>query len=123
MKIKQKIAVIMVVLFLVPLIMFGATYFISQQQKADGLVINLAGRQRMLSQKMSKECLAFTHLTMMKDQQAADKVKKDLQNTVAVFNTTLIALINSGEAPLTMNLDGAKAYLPRANGRAAMQLN
>ncbi len=38
---------------------FLATLYVSQKQKNDGLLINLAGRQRMLSQKMSKELLHF----------------------------------------------------------------
>ncbi len=39
--------------------MFLATWYTTSAQKADGLVINLAGRQRMLSQKMSKELFLF----------------------------------------------------------------
>ena len=46
------------VLFLVVLLMFGATWSITSQQKADGLIINLAGRQRMLSQRLAKYALA-----------------------------------------------------------------
>ncbi len=35
----------------------GVTYWVTNGQKADGLVINLAGRQRMLTQKFNKEFL------------------------------------------------------------------
>ncbi len=37
----------------------GSTLWVSQSQKVDGLVINLAGRQRMLTQKMTKATLGY----------------------------------------------------------------
>ena len=39
------------------LLSIGVTSYILNTQKADGLQINLAGRQRMLSQRMTKEAL------------------------------------------------------------------
>jgi len=122
MKIKQKITMVMVLFFLVPLIMFGATYVISQQQQADGLVINLAGRQRMLSQKITKDALAFLQLKQGEDTSGALDVKKSLENTMAVFDLTLKALMNSGQAPISLDLNGKKATLPAAEGDAAKQL-
>ena len=37
---------------------FLATQIVTSQQKSDGLVINIAGRQRALSQKMTKEAFS-----------------------------------------------------------------
>lgn len=37
------------------------------QQKDDGLVINIAGRQRMLTQKLTKEFLLMTQAATQKD--------------------------------------------------------
>jgi len=41
------------------IIMLLDVYYVTNQQKDDGLVINLAGRQRMLTQKMTKEILVY----------------------------------------------------------------
>jgi methyl-accepting chemotaxis protein len=38
-------------------------------QKADGLFINLTGRQRMLSQKMSKEIVLYASITDAKQKE------------------------------------------------------
>ena len=62
-----------------------ATFFTVTDQEKDAVVINLAGRQRMLSQKMSKETLAFSQNII----QAAV-----LKETAALFNKTLNGLIN-----------------------------
>jgi len=113
----------MVGFFLVPLIMFAATYFSSQQQKADGLVINLAGRQRMLTQKVSKESLTLIRQLEAGDLKMSALTRKALLNTTEVFDTTLKALINSGPAPLTLKLNGARAMLPAATGNAVVQLS
>ena len=121
-KISQKIAGMMLVFFIVPLIMFGVTIFISDKQADDGLVINLAGRQRMLSQRMSKESMTLIHQAMVNDSEAADKTQKSLINTIAVFDITLNALMNSGTVPLSLDLSGAKADLPAASKEARNQL-
>jgi methyl-accepting chemotaxis protein len=120
-KINQKMGLMMVVFFLIPLFMFSATFYTTQGQKNDSLIINLAGRQRMLSQKMSKESLTFLHQTMMKDQ-AALETKKSLLNTITVFELTLNGLIDSGQVPLSLNLEGEKKIVPATTGEAARQL-
>jgi methyl-accepting chemotaxis protein len=122
-KISQKIAGMMLVFFIVPLIMFGVTIFISDKQADDGLVINLAGRQRMLSQRMSKESMTLIHQAMVNDSEAADKTQKSLINTMTVFDITLQSLINSGQVPLSLDLTGTKANLPGATGEAVKQLH
>ena len=82
------------VLFL--LIIYLSTLYITNLQKADALVINLAGRQRMLTQKMTKELLIYERT---KD----EKMKESLLNTMRVFDTTLKALKDGGEAPFDLN--------------------
>lgn len=62
-----------------------ATFFTVTDQEKDAVVINLTGRQRMLSQKMSKETLAFSQNIV----QAAV-----LKETAVLFNKTLNGLIN-----------------------------
>ncbi len=67
-----------------------------------GIVINLSGKQRMLSQKMSKEMLLIA-----KGVDAAGN-KENLKKTAALFDKTLKGLIH-GEADLKL----AKAQNPK----------
>ena len=62
----------------------------TSKQKADSVVINLAGKQRMLSQKMTKEALAVTQGT---------EQNTTLKKTAALFDKTLKGLLN-GDAEL-----------------------
>ncbi len=55
MKIRHKLGVTSLGLTLIIIAMFLATWLVNRQQMNDGLIINLAGRQRMLSQKFTKE--------------------------------------------------------------------
>lgn len=75
----------------------AATFLLLGQQEADGLVVNLAGRQRMLSQRMTKEALLL--------QSGGEVTPDQLRNTAKVFDATLTALADGGDAPanLTMN--------------------
>jgi methyl-accepting chemotaxis protein len=99
--------------------MFLFTWYTTSSQKADGLVINLAGRQRMLTQKMSKEVLLFVAET---DTEKKAVLATVVSNTMNVFEITLSALIDSGKAPLTLNLEGDYAECPKAVEPAAAQL-
>ena len=66
---------------------------IQEKQDHDSAVINLAGRQRMLCQKMTKEILLFTQ---------GDCTAENILKTVDVFNQTLRALTYGGKAPLDL---------------------
>ncbi len=66
--------------------------FISKQ-KGDAVVINLAGKQRMLTQKMSKEAFSLNR---------GSGRKEDLQKTINLFDKTLKGLI-SGDEDLKLN--------------------
>ncbi|MBX2798511.1 MAG: type IV pili methyl-accepting chemotaxis transducer N-terminal domain-containing protein [Myxococcales bacterium] len=78
---------------------FAATGYISSQQADDGLVINLAGRQRMLSQKMSKEILQFNAFARAQNAADVSKMEDQVRATMGVFDTTLSALKDGGRAP------------------------
>ncbi len=74
---------------------FLVTMGILESQKDDGLLVNLAGRQRMLSQRMTKEFFAYLV--------TGDGALKDkLQQSVQVFDATMKALSRGGMAPLDM---------------------
>ncbi len=81
----------------------AVTFVALQTQHTDALVINLAGRQRMLIQRMTLEVLGT--------QIGANRVyREDLHNTAhAYFEATLTALINGGPAIYT---DGVTVTLP-----------
>lgn len=69
---------------------------------SDALYINLAGRQRMLSQKLSKEVLLYT---IAPSAAGRDQV----ESTAELFDRTHNALIRGGSVPLGPNLVLASA--------------
>ena len=78
------------IFFITILVLFTATtititFLTLDKQKSDGVIINLAGKQRMLSQKMTKEALLM--LTSNFD-------KKNIEETIKLFDITLTGLIN-----------------------------
>jgi methyl-accepting chemotaxis protein len=102
MKIKYKLCLATLGLSLIIVIMFLITWFVLDKQKDDALVINLAGRQRMLSQKMTKEILL---LQMARQQKQDDSlIVEGIKNTAQIFDKTLTALKESGPAPLKLDL-------------------
>jgi methyl-accepting chemotaxis protein len=120
MAIRYKLGLIVAGLSFIILSMFLITWYTTSAQKADGLVINLAGRQRMLSQKMSKELFSFSAATGAEEK---EKFKSDAENTIKIFDITLSALADSGKAPLSLDLQGAYATCPKAAEPAFSQLN
>src|SRR3990172_4314625 len=76
---------------LLVLVSVGAMMWGSETQRQDALLINLAGRQRMLTQQMAR--LAF------EAGEGEDVTNAALQETEQTFNQTLRALRDGGEAP------------------------
>ena len=99
---------------------FATTWIISQNLRQEGLVINIAGRQRMLTQKAAKEALLARHAAASG---AADPALiQKLEGTLAVFSQSLAALNRGGQAPVTLNPDGPRAQLPPPPDNVAQQL-
>ncbi|VAW35110.1 hypothetical protein MNBD_DELTA02-972, partial [hydrothermal vent metagenome] len=89
MSIKLKLGMVLgsfVVLFIA---IVGATFVTVNLQKSDGAVINMAGRQRMLTQKMSKESMA-----LIQGKASSEEVLK----TVTLFDKSLNALISGDDS-------------------------
>ncbi len=104
------------------ILMFLATLYVTQKQKDDGMLINLAGRQRMLSQKMSKELHHFMWLSQQNKK--ADAAAAQVRSTMKIFAMTLDALTRSGKAPLSLDLKTTEyRQVPAAQEPALSQLN
>jgi len=93
MKVSTRLYLAIFMQFLIAISLVGLVLQMQGKQKNDSVVINLAGRQRMLSQKMTKEILLFA-----KGSLSADKVN----DTLVVFDQTLAALTHGGKAPLDL---------------------
>jgi two-component system nitrate/nitrite sensor histidine kinase NarX len=82
----------------------AVTAWAIDSQKQDALIINLAGRQRMLIQRMTKDALQLEQ-----SQDERSDLSQDLQEAAGLFDQTLGALINGGLAPY---LPGRLVQLP-----------
>ncbi len=102
-------------LFLMSLLIIGSVYLTLQKQKSDAIVINLAGRQRMLTQKMTKEML-----NLLQGEQTENE-RNLLLSTINVFDVTLRALYNGGNAPLDLKMTRFRK-IPPSRGVVRAQL-
>ncbi len=119
MKIRTKLLLIAGVPGLVVLAIFISTQQITSQQRNDGLVINLAGRQRMLTQKMTKELLACKGAN---SPERTTALAGQVRSTMKVFDVTLTALLEGKQAPQTLKIDGPQSQCPSATGEILAQL-
>jgi two-component system nitrate/nitrite sensor histidine kinase NarX len=78
--------------FILVAISVAATARVVDTQNKDALIINLAGRQRMLIQQMTREALLF-------EIDGDEKILRSLEESSDVFDRTLNALISGGQAP------------------------
>jgi len=121
MKVSTKIILITGGLSTIILAMFLVTWWVTDTQKSDGASINLAGRQRMLSQKMTKELLnGFSAKTKIHRKESFASAK----NSMLVFDKTLTGLITGKNIPLTLDSTGVhcNTCLP-AEGESLSLLN
>lgn len=107
--------------FLLVLISAGVTFWGVESQKQDATIINLAGRQRMLLQLMTRLALeSGSDNPADGDLNASDARRQALQEAANTFELTLSALQHGGQAPY---LPGESASLPRTtNGHIQEQL-
>lgn len=90
-----------------------ATFWGIGAQAQDALVINLAGRQRMLVQKMTRLALEIYYGNRLAED------KQELEQAASAFIQTHSALMYGGQAPL---LDSEMVNLPAAASRTQAQL-
>lgn len=91
MKMFKKMAILFAVLFFMSALTIGVLFKISNTQEDDATVINMAGRQRMLTQKISKESFIVCSDT------ATSSDNDNLSSTVELFDTNLKALIHGNK--------------------------
>jgi len=94
-----------VLLLLFPALMFFSWASLAKTiraKKYDSLVVNLSGRQRMLSQKMTKETLVF-QADFSNTGRRSEALANQVKTTKKIFQTTLFALMDSGDAPFSLN--------------------
>ncbi len=108
MTVKQVLGVAVGSLFILLVGSIGFTTYTLSKQKDDGLQINLAGRQRMFSQRMTKEALLLNQASTAENQ---DQWRNNFASTVKSFDRTLIALNNGGT---TIGATGEEVSLPPA---------
>lgn len=80
------VASLVAALFLLNIATVALTVWTLNKQKSDGTAINTAGRQRMLTQKMTKESMEWLY----KQEKAA---RENLASTMSLFDSSLHALI------------------------------
>lgn len=114
-QIRHRLGIVAIGFFLIIAVMFTMTWTITEKQKDDGLVINLAGRQRMLVQKMVKETVAFNQAraSAWAEEQ---KLLSALRATMTIFDRTQKALTESGDAPVTLDPDSKETrFCPKSD--------
>ncbi len=96
----RRLLITQTLIFVVLLVIcLGATLRLASGDGGDALYINIAGRQRMLSQKASKEALEFA-----RDSSTVNRER--LQSTIQLFSVSHRALQLGGTTPL--GLSGGK---------------
>lgn len=115
--IKFKITVLVGLFAVFMLIVVGTTRNVVLSQLADARIIDIAGRQRMLTQKMSKE--AFFLVSSLKNNSVTEEQREGLLKTVSLYDRSLKALKDGG---MTLGTDGQETSLPESTGEAKAQL-
>lgn len=91
------------------------TRSVLEQQTDDGVLVNLAGRQRMLVQKMTKESLQVVNATQLNQAGRATEARDKLRATDKLFDTTMNALHDGGAAPINIEMTKLRQLPPPSN--------
>jgi len=114
---KLRVLIIFFLALLTSIILY--TSFTLYQQKNDGMVINIAGRQRMLTQKFTKEF--FLALQQAKESGRTIE-KKFITSTGRLFELSLKALDNGGTTYKDLGMKKPIKLPPAGSSRIKKQL-
>ena len=112
MSVKQLLGLALGSLVVLLLASVAFTTYTLNSQKSDGMQINLAGRQRMLSQRMTKEALTASSAH---DAETRAQWQENFGKTTALFDRTVNALLDGGT---TIGGSGDEVTLPAASDEA-----
>lgn len=116
---KYKTLVIAIALFLLlDAAVLGINFYTSYQIAADAKTVNLAGRQRMLTQRMVKSL--FEIKDALDRNQPAQKYLDELTQTARLFSLTLKAFEHGGLAPGVQDSDVYLDAIKPGAGRTAL---
>jgi len=113
--VKTPLALAIATFVLLDLGTLAFSYSIARQVEKDAVAINLAGRQRMLSQRITKATLLATNPTRSEAQRMASST--EVGQAYQIFLRTLSAFAEGGE---TVGGDGRPVQLDAVNGKAAL---
>jgi methyl-accepting chemotaxis protein len=99
----------------------ATSQIVLKRQADDALVVNLAGRQRMLTQKLTKEAAQLMAYAHDANPNLAGTEREQLQSTMRVFEMTLFALKDGGPAPLNLEITRMRP-LPPASAEVSKRL-
>lgn len=97
----------------------SATGWVLRRQRDDGLVVNLSGRQRMLTQRMTHQLMTYA-AKLDRGADVAD-ARTRVRGTMRVFETTLAALDQGGPAPIDLQMASFRD-VPSASRAVAARL-
>ncbi len=113
MTLKRKVFTLFSVTLIIYSVLITGVFLYLKDKKFDAVKINLAGRQRMLTQKMTKEILTY-HI--------GEDEKEKLIRSIKVFDTTLKALYKGGKAPLNLEMTEFEVLPPEESETVRKQL-
>jgi methyl-accepting chemotaxis protein len=114
--IQGRLTLLLLLLALTAVLGALSTFVILAGQEEDTLVIDIAGRQRMLSQRLAKEALLLD--ASMPGER--EELRAGLRSTLTLFDRSLDALRDGGQ---TLATDGTQTTLPTSTGAAREAFN
>ncbi len=115
-RVRTKILMPLIIMLIMSIIGFALNAYMIGKVFSDGAVINVAGRQRMLTQRMAKNAM------MVYADVNKDAALKEMALARDLFDVSLKALIDGGQTYADLGMTKKTAPLPPASGAPLQQL-
>jgi hypothetical protein len=112
MSLRSRMGILFLAFLLVVTVSVAATSWMVGDQNSDALVINLAGRQRMLTHQITRDAL------QIENGEDAESHRQDLREAAQAFDQTLRALIAGGANAVAAGAGGPRARDPAGDDLA-----